>query len=122
VGEYTDWVSGAHASIPLTRIIKLMLATEYSVRDNRDATLPLRTPEEVAADAARGRESAQILRDAERGEDYRTWMGQVGTSFEVTRSVSFATYVQRFERMSDSDVLTYSRDIFSAMFTYFHQF
>jgi hypothetical protein len=99
-GTFRDWVSGLRGTRPLTDFATLDAHLTYTVRDNRDVT----------------------VEDPELAEDYETWVAHLGTAFAITRSITFYTYYERVERISDFDDLAYTRDIFEAMFTYRHDF
>jgi hypothetical protein len=110
VNGYSDWTTGANFSLPfyvgwaMTDYITLNLSGTYSVRIN-DAGL--------AADAD----------EVEWNEDYSTWVGRVGTSFPFFfRDLAFSAFYEHMERMSDSDLLPYTRDTVEGSLRYTHAF
>jgi len=111
VSKYSDWRSGAEASFALTLSTKLLLSSSYSTRDNDEGTLSI----EEDADYT----------DVEMEEwdnDYSTWNSSIGLSCAVFEDLDFTAQFQHVDRDSDSDSLSYSRDVVTAAFTYTHQF
>lgn len=104
VREYDDWTSGVTVDYPLVRYITLHMLSAYTVRRNRGTVL----------------DEADV--PTEELFDHTTWRSRIGTSFRLTRSVTFNTYVQRVKRESDSDDLAFVRNIFEATLKYSHQF
>lgn len=101
--QYTDWANGVSASYPLCSFATLNASSIYSIRENTWA------PDTTVDDPT--------LRS-----DYQTWSSQVGTSFAVTKKITFSTAYQHIIRTGGEDDLEFVRDIFSAVFTYSHQF
>jgi hypothetical protein len=102
VSSYRDWQSGVRCSYPLTGFATLIASSVYSIRENN----------------AREDQAGEL----EDRSDYETWSSRVGTSFSITKNLTFLTYYEHVERYSDASDLTYSRDIFEARFSYRHQF
>ncbi|MFO7870490.1 MAG: hypothetical protein R6V03_03545 [Kiritimatiellia bacterium] len=103
INEFSNWSAGLNTSHPIARGITLDFNTSYTLRLNSGTY--------TAGDI-----------DEEWKYDYATWVSRLGTSFALLENVSFSTYFQHIERDSDSENLSYTRDIFSATFTYTHAF
>ena len=101
---YSDWATGAELRYPLMPYVDLNLLTRYTIRDNDVSDEPV-----------------DILDETE-VFDYDTWVTRAGTSFRVSKEVTFDFYYQHTERYSDSPDLEYSRDLVAALFTYSHEF
>ena len=101
--EYASWVTSLETVLPVTRFMGLLFNVDYAVRDNGEVVDP-------------------ALDDPEYTSDYETWSMRLGTSFSVTRKVSFDLYGQHIERLSDNPDLQYSRDIVAATFSFSHSF
>jgi hypothetical protein len=101
--DYTDWINGLTFTYPLLRYMTLVADTSYSIRDNAETDDPV------------GLDLTEV-------DDYDTWVSQIGTAIAITRNIEFTPYVQHTERYSDNPELEYTRNLFSAMFTYSHQF
>jgi len=104
VREYDDWTSGMTMDYPLVRYVTLHMLSKYTVRRNRGTVL----------------DAANV--PTEELYDHKTWTSRIGTSFQLTRSITFNTYAQRVKRESESDDLTFVRDIFAATLKYTHRF
>ncbi len=102
--DYADWITRLDVTYPLTRYIELHGVLRYQVRENQPNLLP------------------NELYDPETTSNYDTWMGRIGSSFAVTKTIKFYTYYTHVSRDSDNDDLVYTRDIFEAYFRYTHQF
>ena len=101
--DYRSWITGLDVSYPLTHYITLIGSTSYSVRENE---------ERVSSDDD----------ELELSNDYDTWTSRIGTSFRLTRRISFRTYAEHTERISDEENLDYERDTVAAYLTYHRQF
>ncbi len=106
-GKYVNWANSLRISRELLSFLTLDFDAMYAVRDN-----------EFDAAFDTGAESV----DVEWSTDYDTWSGRVGTTFALTKKIDFRTSFQHVERMSDSEDLDYTRDMYEAMFVYAHDF
>lgn len=102
--KYADWVTELNVIYPLTRFIDLEGTLRYQIRENDPNLL------------------SNELYDPETTSDYDTWMGRIGSSFAVTKTIKFYTYYTHVSRDSDNEDLVYTRDIFESYFRYSHQF
>lgn len=106
--DYSTWRNGVKITYPLTRFIDLQASTDYTLRRNgnvdnvNNLTGELDIPENTS--------------------DYDTWTSRLGTSFSLTKTIDFVTYLQHQERISDDPDLEFTRDTFYANFVYTHQF
>jgi hypothetical protein len=103
LSSYTDWMTGVSGSYPITRYAVLYGSSTYDVRHNKLS------------------DSVDTV-EAEYLNNYDTWATRIGTGFAVTKSITFDTYYEHIERLSDSAALQYARDVFEARFIYRHQF
>lgn len=103
LSAYTDWMTGVSGSYPITQYATLYGSSTYSTRRNK-------VTDEV--------DTAEF----EYLNNYATWATRIGTGFAVTKSITFDTYYEHIERLSDYSALQYARDVFEARFIYRHQF
>lgn len=106
-GDYLDWRNGIEISRELLAWLTLDFDAWYTIRENKT----------VASSDATGLDT-----DIEWRNDYDTWMGRLGTTFNLTEKLDFRTYYQYVERLSESEDLEYNRDIFVAQFSFTHKF
>jgi len=125
VGEYRNWVSGVNVVYHLTQFIDLNGSSTYSVRYNRVGALDEDAAVDPEADIVE--EAADVgdvspTIDEELVSDYATWVSRLGTAFGLTEKITFETYVQHTERISENENLAYERDIFEARLVFRHEF
>ena len=102
---YSDWITYLNLTYALTKWMTLFGNTSYDVRAN--GTVPVGSVGST---------------DPSVSSDYETWVTRIGTSFGLTKNVTFSTYGEHAARTSDSENFAYTRDTFEAMLVYTHEF
>lgn len=103
---YDVWNSGVAVVYPLFSFLTLDSSYTYRVVYNN-------RPEDGPVDDTT---------PAETQEDYYARVVRIGTALKIMKEVTFRTYVERYERLSDLNTLEFTRDTFDATLAYSHQF
>lgn len=100
---YDEWTSGIAIRYPLLSFLDLDASYIYTKRTNAEDN-----PDEDAP--------------AETQDDYYTRRARIGTNIGLTKKVTWETYVERYERLSDLNELEFTRDTFESRLRYTHRF
>ncbi len=100
---YSSWLSELTLNHQLTRLLKLSLSTSYDMRMND-------------AGGAIDPDTPDI------SSDYETWRIRLGSRMPLSKKTSLDVYAEHVDRTSDSEDLTYTRDVIAATLTWAHKF
>ncbi len=100
---YDQWRVGAEVDYPLTTYLTLNGSYVFVSRRYDD---PQVDPEA----------------DAEERDNYYTRVARIGGTVPLTKKISWNTYVERYERLSDLDTLEFTRDTFETRLMFTHRF
>lgn len=103
---YDTWTTGVGLNVPLTKILTLEASYNYIIQKSGGS----------------GGYAVDDVNNPEYSNDYYDRQARIGTALKIMKEVTFRTYVERYQRLSDLDTLEFTRDTFEAILAYSHEF